>query len=293
MNTVGLYQNYMASFQKLNQTAGRDGKKTEEKKETSSVFDKPEAVYERTSTEDDIRKMMEKKENQAVPKAKEKADQPALENFTISQRQEEVKLSDKAQKLLEQLKEKYKNMDFFVANYSTEEEAQKYLSQGSKEYSVVIDPDTLEKMAEDEETFQKYDSILAGAGDTFAEVKEQLGEDADKVKNLGISMDGDGKVTLFAELDKQTVKQAEAQKKLREQQTAEKKEKEKETEEKAAQEKAEEAAKEKKEAQAEQMEKLAEAEEGNSRDENASFFVKGATVEELVAAIKNAAVAYQ
>lgn len=287
MNTVGLYQNYMTSFQEMNQ-AGRNVRKTEDKKEQASAFRKPEAVYERTSTDEDIRRIMEKKEKESASNIQGKKED-FLENFTISKKND-VELSDKAQDLLEQLKKKYTNMDFFVANYSTEEEAQHYLSQGTKEYSVVIDPDTLEKMAEDEETFRKYDSILASAGDTFDEVKEKLGEDVDKVTDLGISIDGDGRVTLFAELDKQAVKQAESQKKIHEQQTAEKKEKTEKEEEKAAEKKAEEAAKEKKEIQAGQMEKFMGTEDKkHPGEERMTFRVTGSTVEELVAAIKNAA----
>lgn len=284
MNTVGLYQNYMTSFQNM-QKMGRSEKKTAEKPAAVSAYQKPEAVYERTSTDEDIRKMMEKKEKEATVKAKKEEGTDVLEKFTIAKKSD-VKLSDKAQDLLEKLKEKYGNMDFFVADFSTDEEAQQYLVQGTKEYSVVIDPDTLEKMAEDEETFQKYDSILASAGDTFEEVKEQLGEDAEAVVNLGITMDGDGNVTLFAELDKQTVKQAEAQKKLREQQAADKKEKQAAEKEKAAEKKEQEKAEAKKESKAEQLEALTKG----SR-ERETFRVTGSTVEDLVTAIKDAMVA--
>ncbi len=114
----------------------------------------------------------------------------------------DVKLSGRAQKLLEELKEKYGNMDFFVGSYSTEEEAQKYLRHGTKEYSVLIDPETLESMANDSEVRKQYEDVLAGAGDKLEEVKESLGEDADQVQTLGISIDSQGKVSYFAELDK-------------------------------------------------------------------------------------------
>ena len=61
-----------------------------------------------------------------------------------------VKLSTDAQKYLEQLKGKYKNVDFIVADFSSDEEAQKHLATGNGEYNCVITPDTLEKMATDE-----------------------------------------------------------------------------------------------------------------------------------------------
>lgn len=113
-----------------------------------------------------------------------------------------VELSEAAQNLLKQLKEKYGNMDFFVASYSSEEEAQRYLSRGTKEYSVLIEPETLEAMANDENVRKQYEDILSGAGDKLAQLKEELGKDADQVKSFGISIDNEGKVSYFAELDK-------------------------------------------------------------------------------------------
>lgn len=115
---------------------------------------------------------------------------------------EESKLSKSAQKLLKELKEKYSNMDFFVASYSSDAEAQRYLRQGTKEYSVLIDPETLEAMANDESVRKQYEDVLSGAGDRLAELREQLGEDSDQVKSFGISIDKEGKVSYFAELDK-------------------------------------------------------------------------------------------
>lgn len=56
-----------------------------------------------------------------------------------------VRLSTDAQKYLEQLKGKYKNVDFIVADFSSDEEAQKHLATGKGEYNCVITPDTLEK----------------------------------------------------------------------------------------------------------------------------------------------------
>ena len=57
---------------------------------------------------------------------------------------EEVELSEAAQNLLAKLKEKYGDIDFFVAEFSTDEEAQYYHNQSTKAYSCVIDPQTLE-----------------------------------------------------------------------------------------------------------------------------------------------------
>ncbi|MCM1245858.1 MAG: DUF6033 family protein [Roseburia sp.] len=113
-----------------------------------------------------------------------------------------TRLSKKAQELLKELKEKYGNMDFFVGSYSSTAEAQSYLRRGTKEYSVLIDPETLEEMANDESVRAQYEDVLSGAGDKLAELKDQLGDDADSVKSFGVSIDKEGKVSYFAELDK-------------------------------------------------------------------------------------------
>ena len=49
-----------------------------------------------------------------------------------------VELSAKAQKLLEQLKKTYGNMDFMVADYKDQEDARSILSRGTKEFSVLF-----------------------------------------------------------------------------------------------------------------------------------------------------------
>lgn len=140
------------------------------------------------------------------------------------EQKQEVTLSKNAQKLLEELKEKYSNMDFFVASYSSEEEAQRYLGRGTKEYSVLIDPETLEAMAADESVRAQYEDILSGAGDKLTELKEQLGEDADQVKSFGISIDQEGKVSYFAELDKISESREKQLEKAKEKKAEEKKE---------------------------------------------------------------------
>lgn len=122
------------------------------------------------------------------------------------------KLSERAKTLLKELKEKYTNMDFMVAEYETEEEAQSYLSRGMKEYSVLIDPQTLEKMAADEEVKQKYLGMLEDATDKMGQIREQLEEQKEEgvqIKSLGIVLDEDGTIRYFAELEKTSAKQKE------------------------------------------------------------------------------------
>lgn len=141
----------------------------------------------------------------------------------------EVELSDRAKKLLEELKEKYSNMEFFIANAETDEEADAIMSKGRKEYSVLIDPETLEKMAADEEFKEKSLETLESSIKDMDSVFEELGEDADKIESVSIRINSDGSVDFFAKLKEATDKQKEIQsEKLKE-----KKEKEKSDEKKA------------------------------------------------------------
>ena len=111
--------------------------------------------------------------------------------------------------MLEELKKTYRNMDFMVADYESEEEAASYLSRGTKEYSVLIDPETLEEMASDEEAKAKYTGILEDAVGQLKDMEKQLGDKKEDVKHLGISIDKEGKVSYFAELEKAGERQKE------------------------------------------------------------------------------------
>lgn len=133
----------------------------------------------------------------------------------------EVQLSDKAKALLEELKQKYGNMDFFIADYSTDKEAQSYLSRGTKEYSVLIDPATLEAMAADEETKTKYTDMIDKATSQIADIKEQLEDEGTEVKRIGITFNDDGSMSMFAELEQISERRREAIEKAREARKAE------------------------------------------------------------------------
>lgn len=153
--------------------------------------------------------------------------------------EEEVELSEAAKNLLAELKEKYGDIDFFVAEFSNDEEAQYYHNQSTKKYSCVIDPQTLEEMAADEAVKEKYVGIIDTADEKFDQVKEELGEDAQQVKRMGITVDKDGVVTYFAELTKQTVRMQENLRNQHKVQQAEKKERMEKLERKREEKKAE------------------------------------------------------
>lgn len=122
-----------------------------------------------------------------------------------------VELSRQAQDLLKELKSKYGNMDFMVAEYETDEEAAEYLSRGTKEYSVLMDPETLEEMAKDKDTKEKYLGLLDEATGKLSELKEELEDDEDgkEVTHIGVSIGKDGTLTYFAELEQMSEKQRE------------------------------------------------------------------------------------
>lgn len=139
----------------------------------------------------------------------------------------QVKLSRKAERLLQELKKTYSNMDFMVADYETDEEAQGYLSRGTKEYSVLIDPETLEAMASDSETKKKYLGALEDATGKLSSMMKQLKEEGkdDTVVHFGVSIDKNGTVSYFAELEKMSEKQRERIDKAREERAEEEKSK--------------------------------------------------------------------
>lgn len=185
-----------------------------------------------------------------------------------TEKENKVQLSDKAKKLLEELKKTYGNMDFIVADYDSEEEAAAYLARGTKEYSVLIEPETLEAMAADEETKNKYIGILEDAVGKLSDMKDNLGDKADEVTHIGISIDMDGKVSFYADLEKVSERQKEFVEKMIEGKKAQKEEQAEKDE------KAEQA---EKEAKAEKSEKV---EKENTKTKRTR--VQADTIEELL-----------
>jgi len=128
---------------------------------------------------------------------------------SATQPTKQVELSDKAKALLEKLQKEYGDTEFIIANYSSDAEAQRLLSGGTKAYSVLIEPELLEQMAADEDVCNKYMGILQESRNQFTEMLEQLGEKKDQVSFLGVAVNKDGKLSFFAELDKVNEKQQE------------------------------------------------------------------------------------
>ncbi len=125
-------------------------------------------------------------------------------------------LSTAAKKLLKELKKTYSDMDFIVADFETDEEAAALLSRGSGEYSALLSTDELEKMAADEDVKKKNMGILDNAVAKLDDMKAKLGDKADDVTRIGISIGDNGEVSFFAELEKNSEKQRERIEKNRE-----------------------------------------------------------------------------
>ncbi len=114
-------------------------------------------------------------------------------------------LSEEAKSYLEELKAKFGDIDFFVADCATDEEMNRYFAMGTKKYSCVISSSILEKMATDEEIRTKYEGIIDGADEKIEEAREEVAEElgeeaAEQIESFGISIDDNGVVTYFAKL---------------------------------------------------------------------------------------------
>ncbi|NBH81951.1 hypothetical protein D7X88_15065 [bacterium C-53] len=120
-----------------------------------------------------------------------------------------VQLSSAAKKLLKEIQKKYGDMDIMVGRYETEEEATAYLAKGTKSFGVLIDPEELEEMAQDEDLKEKNLNLIDEAVGKLSDMQDQLGDKKDDVAYMGVSIGKDGKVSYFAELEKGSAQQKE------------------------------------------------------------------------------------
>ena len=122
---------------------------------------------------------------------------------------DEQQLSPKAQSYLENLRKKYGNYDFIISN---DMDASKTVGS-TKEYSVMFTAEEIEKMAADEDYAQKAMGQVNSAVDMLKDLSEKdLGEGV-KFSQLGVSIDDDGNMKVWAQLEKLS---AEQQKRLEE-----------------------------------------------------------------------------
>ncbi len=189
-------------------------------------------------------------------------------------------LSEKAQKLLNKLRSTYTNVDFMVADSDTGDEAKQVLSQYTREYSVLLTTDEIEKMASDEQFEKEYLSQIETAIGVTDNINEQydMSQSFESkggytvVSKYGVMVDAEGKATLFADLNKLSDAQKEYLEKHREKVKEEKK--------------AEEAKAEKKEAE-ERLEEIAEEADPFDEPVEKSVRIEASNIHELLEKIKN------
>ena len=142
----------------------------------------------------------------------------------------EDRLSDKAKDYLAKLREKYGDYDFIIADDVNDPKA---MDQATKQYSVILRGDELERMANDEEYAAGVMEKVESAIDMTKRIEEkgELGEGV-HFKRISITFDDDGNMKLFAELEKMSEQQKERMEKAKEKREEEEakadKEKEKE-----------------------------------------------------------------
>lgn len=139
-------------------------------------------------------------------------------------------LSDRAKSYLETLKEKYKNMDIYVADTDSDKEAGRIMSRGTKQFSVLMDVDTLESMAADRRVAERYEAMISEAEDKLNSLKEDMDKKGLSVKAVGVKIDDEGKSTYYSIVDDSLSyyeKELEKQQKKKEERAEQKKEEEK------------------------------------------------------------------
>ena len=138
----------------------------------------------------------------------------------------EERLSAKAQDFLAKLREEYGDYDFIIADDVNDPKA---LDQATKQYSVILRGDELERMANDED----YAKEVMGKVDSAVEMTKRIEKNGElgegvQFKRISISFDDDGNMRLFADLEKMTTQQKERMEAAKEKRAEEKKEAEKE-----------------------------------------------------------------
>lgn len=133
-----------------------------------------------------------------------------------------AKLSKNAAEYYEKLKKKYGNAEFVLVDSDKVDEAKNKLGSFANNSSMVvlIDTDKVERMAEDEEYREKYESILDNATSQISQIvsnlQSQYGSSANKIKTVGMTVDDGGNASFFAVVDKSLKLQRERIEKKRE-----------------------------------------------------------------------------
>ena len=133
----------------------------------------------------------------------------------------DVKLSDKAADYLDKLKSKFHNMAFITVSKDMKAQVQQNAASygNANKMVVLIDEEKLERMATDESYRKKYEGIIAMSQSKIDAAKNSLKSAGAIIKNIGMSVDSNGKESFFATVEKSN----DLQKKQIEKKAAEKK----------------------------------------------------------------------
>lgn len=161
------------------------------------------------------------------------------------------KLSEKGKEYYEELKAKYKDMDFILVSKDMKEMAKANAGKfaNPNKMVVLIDEEKIERMATDENFRKQYESLIISAQKKMPELKQTIGG-LSNVKGFGMQVQDNGKASFFAVMQKSFDSQAKRLEERRAEKKEEKKKAEKKAQKEATEERIEEARAEKKEAQA-------------------------------------------
>jgi hypothetical protein len=112
-----------------------------------------------------------------------------------------AKLSDRAKDYLNKLKDRYGDMDIYVADNVDDSDTQSIMSGGTKEYSAMMDSATLEEMAANEEVASKYEEMISASRSELEAVKDEFTEKGVNVGAVGVSIKDDGSKTYYSIID--------------------------------------------------------------------------------------------
>ena len=153
----------------------------------------------------------------------------------------QAKLSENAKKYYEELKAKYKDMEFILVSKDMKEVAKANAAKyaNPNKMVVLIDEEKIERMASDEQFRKQYEGVIASAQNKLPQLQQALGN-TPGLKGFGMQVGDNGKASFFAVMDKSFKSQAERVEKQREEKKAEKKAAEKKAEKKEREERLEE-----------------------------------------------------
>lgn len=142
----------------------------------------------------------------------------------------ESNLSKRAQEFLADLRKQYGDYDFLIGNKS--DDLKTLAKSGSKEFSVIFSSAEIERMANDEKYAKEKMQAVEGAVKMSKRICEENGfvsawgdkeGENGTINKISISVDDDGNMKMFAELEKASDKQKERLEKAREKRAEEKK----------------------------------------------------------------------